>query len=158
MNLNRFLFRLKQSPSTHTICSTMASSQISSKAGRCRQTAKTRLLWFREAGNVKKGWELMGVHMLLSDAKVLFNFLIHWLVFNNYFSFAQQRSRKSLGCWLRSLPNPLKQILERLEHESGFFFGMKRKHMLLLNKRRSWKMSLRFQMYRLSTVLNRQEA
>lgn len=113
MNLNRFLFRLKQSPSTHTICSTMASSQISSKAGRCRQTAKTRLLWFREAGNVKKGWELMGVHMLLSDAKVLFNFLIHWLVFNNYFSFAQQRSRKSLGCWLRSLPNPLKQILER---------------------------------------------
>ncbi|KAG2314029.1 hypothetical protein Bca52824_017151 [Brassica carinata] len=39
-------------------------------AGHCSSTLEVRLLIFWEARKVKRGGELMGVHMLLLDAKI----------------------------------------------------------------------------------------
>ncbi|CAG7865829.1 unnamed protein product [Brassica rapa] len=53
----------------------MTSSQLlvsASKAGRCTETVVMRLVRFREARNVNKNGDLMGVDVVLVDERVYF--------------------------------------------------------------------------------------
>ncbi|KAG2303636.1 hypothetical protein Bca52824_032287 [Brassica carinata] len=48
----------------------MYSPKICRQAGHCSSTLEVRLLIFWKARKVKRGGELMGVHMLLLDVKI----------------------------------------------------------------------------------------